>query len=96
MGAYEEPPTPLVFRRWTHEVADGAEAVPFFPVQNGMQRPILRHRDCNSARFRHVIEIGHPEGCPEGMGGRGILGLSPAQRMARLFSSSRGRHSDPD
>ena len=30
------------------------------------------------------------------MGGRGILGLSPAQRMARLFSSSRGRHSDPD
>src|SRR5271166_5957076 len=30
------------------------------------------------------------------MGGRGILGSSPAQRMARLFSSSRGRHSDPD
>jgi len=55
--------------------------------------PILRHRDCNSARFHHVVtEIGHPEGCPEGMG----VGSSPAQRMARLFSSSRGRHSDPD
>jgi hypothetical protein len=56
---------------------------------NGMQRPILRHRDCNSTRFRHVIEIGRPEGCPEGMGGRGILGLSPAQRDgAALFVQS--------
>ena len=32
-----------------------------------------------------MIEIGPPEGCPEGMGGRGILGLSPAQRDGGSF-----------